>query len=121
MNFVARDVVPSMPGARRVHADTAVSREHQLRAEIFMVHADQALRSAALQPGKILDGVAVRAELAALRVDRVRGEPLGAGHATRVEIRRAGDETVTPACDHVVAIAVGNHERVVVLRRDALE
>ena len=43
------------------------------------------------------------------------------GETARVEIGRAGYETVTPARDDVVAIAVGDRERIVVLRRDAGE
>ncbi len=54
---------------------------------------------------------------------RPRRHPASASAARRrrVEIAGAGYETVTPARDDVVAIAVGDRECIVVLRRDAGE
>ena len=121
MNASRADAAPSSACDLRAHADAGMALEHQLRAEVFVVHADQALRGASRAQRKILHGVAVGAELPVLRVDSVGGQPVGVGHAARVEIRRAGYETVTPARDHVVAILACDHEGVAVLRRDALE
>jgi hypothetical protein len=70
---------------------------------------------------EILHGVGVRAELTQLRVDGRGGEPLRIHEAARIEIGRAGHETVTPARDDVRSIAVGDDELVGVARRDAAE
>jgi len=104
-----------------LHAHAAMFREHQLGAEILVVHADQALRRAPLDQWKVLHRVRIGAELAVLRIHRIGGQPVHAGHAARIEIGRAGYETVTPARDDVVAITIGNHEIVARLRRDAFE
>ena len=86
-----------------------------------MVDADQAARRATRTLREIGHGVGVGAELAFLRVDGVGIQPVVRGEAARVEILRAGYETVTPASHDVVAIAIGDRERIVVLRRDAGE
>ena len=56
-----------------------------------------------------------------IRSRRARVQPAGVGESSGVEIGRAGDKTVTPAGDDVVAIALGDGELVEILRRDTVE
>ena len=68
-----------------LHADAAMTGPYQLAAEVFMVHAHQALRGATLLQRKVLHGIAVGAELAQLL--RVHGggiEPVEASTSFRV-------------------------------------
>jgi hypothetical protein len=103
------------------HARAAVTLEHELGAEILVVDADEAARSAPGGEREILDRVGIGAEAALLRVDRLGVEPARVGHATRVEVGRAPDEAVAPARHDVPPITVRDDESIASLRCDAAE
>src|SRR6185295_9860795 len=88
--------VPIHPRLARLglHADAAVALPGELTAEVLIVHADDAAGGAATDQREILHGVAVAAELAGLRIDGLRRQPVGVRHALRIEIGRAGYEAV---------------------------
>ena len=97
-----------------LHADAAMTGPHQLAAEVFMVHADQAARGASRAPaGKYCTASQLApnwrccASTASAMSQSCRVD------AARVEIARAGYEAVTPARDDVVAISFGDDECIV--------
>ena len=111
------------PGLARIglHAGAAVAGPDEFRVHIFMIDADQSARRAARDLRKVAHGIGIGAELPFLRGHGVSVQPVVGGEPARIEILRAGYKAVTPASHHVVAITIGDHERIVVLRRDAGE
>src|SRR5882672_1415270 len=103
------------------HRGAAMTGKKELAVDVLVVDAHQSPCGATRSLRKIRDGVGVGAELTFLGRHRARIEPAGVGETTRIEIGRAGDKTVTPAGDDVVAIAVGDGENVEILRCDAVE
>src|SRR5688572_19627757 len=96
--------------------------ESQLGLNVFVVYAEKrAILPAWSRHGKVLDGVAVAAELAVLACGGSGLQQLVVEKILSGEAGCTWKETVAPACDEIVGIAFGEDNGVRALWCDGLE